>query len=143
MMASPSSRNLPPPPPLPDARSSRTVRLDGDRRGHFQVEAKVDGRRIDFMVDTGASSIALRESAAARLGIFPKPSDYTGRSQTANGIVKTAPVRLSKVEINGIVVHDVAAHVIPDDALHMNLLGMSFLSRVKFTHDRGRLIIEQ
>ena len=136
-----SARNAPPPPPV--ATSSRSIRLESDGRGHFQVEAKVDGRRIDFMVDTGASVIALRESSAARVGIFPKPSDYTGRAQTANGIAKSAPVMLNKVEINGIVVHDVAAHVLSDEALKVNLLGMSFLSKVKFTHDRGRLVLEQ
>ncbi len=123
--------------------SSRTVTLQGDRLGHFQVEARVDGRPLDLMVDTGASTIALRESSAARLGIFPKPSDYTGRTQTANGIAKVAPVMLSRVEVNGITVRDVRAHVMPDSSLGVNLLGMSFLSRVKFSHDRGRLILEQ
>src|SRR4051812_27014310 len=65
--------------PAPQQSSSgyRTVTLRDDGRGHFQVVADVDGRRIDFLVDTGASVIALRESAAARLGIFPRASDYT------------------------------------------------------------------
>ena len=45
------------------------------------------------MVDTGASVVALRERDAGRLGIFPTPRDYTGRSSTANGIVRVAPVR--------------------------------------------------
>ena len=52
-------------------------------------------------------------------------------------------MRLNRVEINGITVHDVEAAVMPDDALSMNLLGMTFLSRVKFSHDRGRLVLEQ
>ena len=56
-----------------------TVR--SDRRGHFQVEGSVDGRRLDFMVDTGASVVALRERDASKLGIFPTPRDYTGRVQ--------------------------------------------------------------
>ena len=122
---------------------SRTVTLQGDRRGHFQVDARVDGRLIEFMVDTGASTIALRESSAARLGIFPKPGDYTGRTQTANGIAKVAPVMLGRVEVNGIIVRDVRAYVLPDSSLGVNLLGMSFLSRVKWTHDKGRLVLEQ
>jgi len=132
-----------PTPPPANVSAYRTVTLNRDGRGHFAVEARVDGRRIEFMVDTGASTIALRESAAARLGIFPKPSDYTAGVQTANGIVKVAPVRLNKVDVNGIVVHDVDAAVVPDDALKENLLGMSFLSKVKFSHDRGRLVLEQ
>jgi aspartyl protease family protein len=122
---------------------SRTVALQRDGRGHFQVDARVDGRRIGFMVDTGASSIALRVSEAARLGIHPKPSDYTIRTHTANGTGRAAPVQLHRVEVNGITVRDVQAVVVPDEALGENLLGMSFLSRVKWTYDRGRLVLEQ
>src|SRR5258708_574749 len=80
----------------------RTVTVRSDRSGHFQVEGSVDGRRVDFMVDTGATLVALRERDASKLGIFPTPRDYTGRSSTANGIVRVAPVRLSSLEVNGI-----------------------------------------
>jgi len=125
--------------------NSRSVTIARDNRGQFMVEARVDGRRLQFMVDTGASMIALRESAAARLGIFPAPRDYdyTIRVQTANGIGRAAEIRLNSVEIDGIVVRDVRALVSPDNALGENLLGMSFLSRVKFSHDRGKLLLEQ
>jgi aspartyl protease family protein len=121
----------------------RTVRLEGDRHGQFRVDARVDGRNIDFLVDTGAFAVAIRESDAARLGIFPRASEYTGRSQTANGIAKYARARLNRVEVNGIIVRDVDAAVMADESLKTNLLGMTFLSRVKFSHDRGRLVLEQ
>jgi len=121
----------------------RSVTIPRDGRGQFTVEARVDGRRLEFMVDTGASTIALRESAAARLGIRPASRDYNIPIQTANGIGRAAEVRLNMVEIGGIVVRDVRALVSPDHALAENLLGMSFLSRVKFTHDRGKLVLEQ
>jgi aspartyl protease family protein len=121
----------------------RTVTLQSDGRGHFQVEARVDGRRIEFLVDTGASLIALRESAAARLGIHPSAREYNIKMQTANGVGKAARVRLNRVEVDGITVRDIEAFVIPDQQLAMNLLGMSFLSRVKWTHDKGRLVLEQ
>ena len=52
-------------------------------------------------------------------------------------------MRLDRVELNGITVRDVEALVMPDEALSTNLLGMSFLSRVKWAHDRGRLVLEQ
>ena len=131
--------------PSPQQTSSgyRTVTLRDDGRGHFQVEANVDGRQIDFLVDTGASVIALREGSAARLGIFPRASDYTAKIQTANGTGKAARVTLNRIEINGITVRDVQAIVVPDDQLAVNLLGMSFLSRVKWSHDRGKLVLEQ
>lgn len=121
----------------------RTVKLEGDRQGHFRVDARVDGRNIEFMVDTGASAVVIRESDAARLGIFPRPSEYTGQTQTANGVARYAPRRLNRVDINGITVRDVDAAVMADAALKTNLLGMTFLSRVKFSHDRGRLVLEQ
>jgi aspartyl protease family protein len=118
-------------------------RLEGDRHGHFRVDARVDGRTIDFLVDTGASAVVIRETDAARLGIFPRASEYTGRSQTANGVAKYAPTRLNRVEVNGITVRDVDAAVMADESLKTNLLGMTFLSRVKFSHDHGRLVLEQ
>jgi aspartyl protease family protein len=132
------------PPPAAETHSrGRIVKLDSDRQGHFKVEARVDGRAVDFLVDTGASAVVLRESSAAKLGIFPRPSQYTGRTQTANGVARYAPVRLNRIEVDGITVRDVDAAVMDDDALKVNLLGMTFLSRVKFTHDRGRLVLEQ
>jgi aspartyl protease family protein len=132
------------PAPQPTEISSyRTVKLVSDSRGHFNVEARIDGRRIDAVVDTGASMVVLNESSAARAGIFVRPSDFTGRANTANGVGKFAPVRINRIELNGIVVRDVQAAVMTDDSLKTNLLGMSFLSKVRFTHDRGRLILEQ
>ena len=80
------------------------------------------------MVDTGASVIALTARDAAMLGIHPAESEYVALVQTANGTVRAAPVTLDRVEIDDIVVHDVAAMVLPDSALHDNLLGLTFLS---------------
>jgi len=125
------------------AASGRTVSIPRDERGHFKVQARVDGRPLEFLVDTGASMIALRESEAARLGIRPYERDYTIRVSTANGVTKGAPVTLGQVDIDGVVVRDVAAIVQPDEALPVNLLGMAYLSRVRFSHERGRLVIEQ
>jgi aspartyl protease family protein len=122
----------------------RTVTVRDDARGHFRLEGSVDGRRLDFLVDTGATLVALRERDANKLGIFPAARDYTGRSSTANGIVKVAPVRLPSLEVNGIRIYDVQAVVLPDGALGENLLGMSFLSRVRrFEMANGRLVMEQ
>jgi aspartyl protease family protein len=111
--------------------------------GHFWTDARVDGRRIEFVVDTGASTISLRESDAARLGVRPAQRDYTVKVNTANGISRAAPVLLRRVEIGDIAVRDVPALVHPDSALSVNLLGMTFLSKVRWTHDRGRLVLEQ
>ena len=130
-------------PPAQSSAAFRTVTLRSDQRGHFQVNARVDGRTVDFMVDTGASMIALRETSAARVGIFPAARDYTVLMQTANGVGRAARVHLNRVEIEDITVRDIDALVVPDRQLGVNLLGMSFLSRVKWSHERGRLVLEQ
>ena len=129
--------------PAQENTNYRSVKLTRADNGHFEVEARVDGRRLEFIVDTGASHIALRESDAARLGIRPVPRDYTVKVNTANGVGRAARVELRSVEIGGIVVRDLLAFVHPDEALSVNLLGMSFLSRVRWTHDRGKLVLEQ
>lgn len=129
-------------PRLPS--SSRSLTVAGDRRGHFRVEARVDGRYIDFMVDTGASLVTLRETDAARVGVRPMPGDYTASVSTANGRIRAARARLDRVEIGGITVYDVPALVLPDEALGQNLLGVSFLSRLKrYEVADGRLVLEQ
>ncbi len=132
--------------PAPTSVSSypRTVEVARDRHGHFLVDGLVDGQRLRFMVDTGASVIALTMTDAARLGIYPAERDFKAKVGTANGTIRAAPVRLREVEIDGIVVRDVRAMVLPDGALRGNLLGLSFLSRLKrYEFSGGRLVLEQ
>ena len=123
---------------------SRSLTVRPDRRGHFQVDARVDGRRMDFLVDTGATVIAIPEREAARLGIHPARREYTAHIRTANGTVYGAPTRLGMVEVGGLTVRDVEAVIMPDGTLGQNLLGMSFLSRLRrFEFADGRLVLEQ
>jgi len=130
--------------PRQSSGGQHTMVLSSDRAGHFQVDARVDGRSIDFMVDTGASLVILRESSAAQMQIFPKPADYTARVSTANGTIKAAPTTLDRIEIGDITVFDVQALVLPDEVLGQNLLGVSFLSRLKrYEYANGRMVLEQ
>lgn len=132
---------------VPDASSDagrRSLFIPRDGRGHFATEGRIDGQRIAFMVDTGASVIALNESSAARFGLRPSRSDYRAMVTTANGTVKAAPARLPMVEVGGLVVRDVDAMVLPDEALSENLLGLSFLSKLRrFEYANGRMMLEQ
>jgi aspartyl protease family protein len=126
------------------ASSPNSVEVPHDAFGRFRVDGRVNGRGLGFMIDTGASIIALTADAAAQLGIHPGASDYRVRMTTANGIVRAAPATLETVEIGDIAVHDVAAVVMPDGALSENLLGMSFLSRLRhFDYTDGRMVLEQ
>lgn len=121
----------------------RSMTIRRGANGHFNVEAEVDGRRMEFLVDTGASVIALRERDAARLGIHPAQREYTAAVSTANGIIRAAPIELNRVDVGSLTVRNVQALVLPDEALSENLLGMSFLSRVRWEHRDGRLVLEQ
>ncbi len=124
--------------------SSRSVVVPRDGRGHFEVDARVDGRQISFMIDTGASEIALTASDAAQLGIHPARREFIAEVRTANGTVRAAPTQLDMVEVGDLVVRDVPALVMPDEALSDNLLGLSFLSRLRrFEYSDGRLVLEQ
>lgn len=109
----------------------RRVVIRADRRGHFMVDATVGGRSVEFMVDTGATVVALTEETARRLGIRPARRDYTDQVRTANGIVKVAPVMLDEIAIGAVRVSRVRATVIPGEALGINLLGMSFLRQLR------------
>lgn len=127
----------------PASNGRRSITISRDRRGHFAVEARVDGRRLDFMVDTGASVIALTANDAKRLGIFPSFNDYKARVNTANGTVRAAPVTLSSVDVGGLIVRDVPALVMPENALGENLLGLAYLTRLKrFEYAGGKLVLE-
>ncbi|HLH88780.1 MAG TPA: TIGR02281 family clan AA aspartic protease [Xanthobacteraceae bacterium] len=122
---------------------AHSMTIEPGQGGHFSVAAEVDGRHLDFLVDTGASVIALRAQDAGRLGIYPAAREYTVNVATANGVVRGAPVELGLVEVGSLSVRNVTALVLPDEALGQNLLGMSFLSRVRWEHRDGRLVLEQ
>jgi aspartyl protease family protein len=124
--------------------SSHSLRITRDMRGHFATEGRISGQRIGFMVDTGASVVALNETSAARFGLRPPPGQYTMNVTTANGTVKGARARLDALDVGGLVVRDVEALVLPDEALSENLLGLSFLSRLKrFEYADGQLVLQQ
>jgi len=124
--------------------SLRTLSIPRDARGHFAADGRIDGQRIAFMVDTGASVIALNESSAARFGLRPSRNDYRATVTTANGTVKAARARLAMVDIGGLIVRDVDAMVLPDEALSENLLGLSFLSKLRrFEYANGKMVLEQ
>ena len=124
--------------------SGRSLNIPRDSRGHFQTEGRIDGQRIGFMIDTGASVVALNETSAARFGLRPSRGDYNATVSTANGTIKAARTRIAMLEVGGLIVRDVDAMVLPDEALSENLLGLSFLSRLKrFEYANGRLVMEQ
>ena len=123
--------------------SARSISIPRDARGHFQTDGRIDGQRVDFMVDTGASLVALNEKSAARFGLRPSRGDYNATVTTANGTIKAARTRIAMIDRRNRGARR-RAMVLPDEALSENLLGLSFLSKLKrFEYANGRLVLEQ
>lgn len=119
-----------------------TLRIGPD--GHYSTQARINGVRVDVLVDTGASMIALTEETARKLSIFPSASAYTMTIRTANGTVSAAPVMLREVRIGSVSVRQVEAAVMPGKVLGTNLLGMSFLNRLsRFTVGNSEMVLRQ
>lgn len=116
--------------PVPDRQS---VTLAADSTGHFISEGAINGIPIRFIVDTGASSIALPGAEAQRMGIDYRKGQR-GVSQTANGPVQIYVVTLETVRLGSIELTGVEAIVI-EGGLNVALLGMSFLNRVEMKQE--------
>ena len=124
--------------------TGRRVELIMGGRGHFTGEFKINGRRVDAMVDTGATLVAINESMARRFGITLSPADFRYRIDTANGVALAAAVDLEALEIGRIRVEGVKAVVLQDRALSDVLIGMSFLNQLgKFQVENGKMLLEQ
>lgn len=108
--------------------------------GHFHLTAQVNGTPVRFVIDTGASSIALGPRDAARVGIDPEELAYVGQARTANGVVETAPVTLDSVTLGEIQDSRVPAMVLRSD-LDQSLMGMSYLSRFARVSIEGSLLV--
>lgn len=104
--------------------------------GHFYVDADVNGARIRFLVDTGATFVALSPDDARSAGLRVFESDYTARTTTANGVTRVAPVTLRQVELDQMQLFDVRA-VVLEKPMPVSLLGMSFLSRLQSYESRS------
>jgi clan AA aspartic protease (TIGR02281 family) len=117
--------------------AGRTLVVQADQQGHFWVDGEINGVSIPFMIDTGATSVALDRETAARIGIRPSAREFTGRSNTANGMARVAPVTLRQLSIGQMTVRDVQAHVLEGSMHGMGLLGMSFLRRLDAYEVRG------
>ena len=122
--------------------SPGTVSLRKDASGHFIVMATVEGTRVRFLVDTGATSVALTESDAERIGFDIGRLSYVLPVDTANGRSFAAPIELRDITIGDIRVENIRAMVMKEGG--QSLLGMSFLNRLSgYAVDQDTLILHQ
>lgn len=117
------------------------MRLASDSRGHYWAQGAVNGASIRFMVDTGATLVAISADEAKRAGV-----DYrAGRPiqiSTANGIITAYLVTLDRISIGGIVLHGVEASV-HEGGLGVALLGMSFIKRLEMRREADQLVLHK
>ncbi len=113
-----------------------------DASGHFFVDAAVNGTTIRFLVDTGATVVALTRDDARAIGLSDGDLQFSQVMSTANGQARAAPTTLRSVRLDQFETSDVPAVVMEKD-MGISLLGMSFLSRVAgYSISGGDLTIE-
>lgn len=123
------------------AGSGGRIVLTAGTGGHFLTDGRINGQQVRFMVDTGATAVAIPEPEARRMGLAYKDGRMSMAS-TANGIVSTWQLKLSSVRIGDVEVHDVDASVIPGSMPYI-LLGNSFLNRFQMKRENEQMVLER
>lgn len=116
-----------------------TVTLERGIDGHYRAEALINGKKINVMVDTGATGVAISQQVADKLGLESKTAI---RTRTANGDTVAYITRLDSVRIGGVEAKDVSALIAPGLDGDV-LLGMSFLGRMDVRLYKGTMTITQ
>lgn len=110
--------------------------------GHYRVVGSVSGQSVAFLVDTGATSLALNETQARRLGIDFRVRGEPMIVNLAKGTAKAWRIKLPQVKVGPLEVLGVEAFVLEGEGANDALLGMSFLNRVRWHEDQGVLVLE-
>ena len=119
---------------------SRVV-LSADSRGHFMTQGAINGRAVTFMLDTGATSVAMSAADAQRIGL-----DYSKGQPvqigTANGTTSGYKLRLQSVRVGDVEVYDIDA-VVSQQSMPFVLLGNSFINRFSMRRDADQMVLEK
>ncbi len=110
--------------------------------GHYQVAGSIEGHPVQFLVDTGATSVAMNEAQARRLGIDYRLKGLPMKASTAGGTVNAWRVKFDRIKVGSLEVLGVEGAVIEGEAPVEVLLGMSFLNRVRWREEQGVLMLE-
>jgi len=118
----------------------REVTLKRNPMGHYNVTGTINGHTVEFMLDTGATDIAIPAALAQQLGLR-----RLGQMQfnTANGVTTGYITRLQEVRVGDIVLHDLPASITPNMEGDIVLLGMSFLKKIEFSQRGDTLTLRQ
>jgi aspartyl protease family protein len=127
----------------PQASFANAAIIDREPDGHYWTRADVDGTAVKFMVDTGASTVAITFRDAQRIGLKPEELDFKWEIRTAGGIVYGAAVTLEKIRIGRVEVENIEAMVLRE-GLEQSLLGMTFLGELySYEFRKSQLVIRQ
>ncbi len=117
------------------------VRLYPDTSGMYRTHGSINGMPVEFLVDTGATTIAMNSTVARQLGVDYR---YKGKPigvQTASRMERAWMVNLDTVKVGDVSLHNVEASVLEGDFPAMTLLGMSFLGRLDMRHDGQAMVL--
>jgi len=121
-------------------RGSPVVVLERNRYGHYNASGQINGHDVEFLLDTGATTVSVPAALAKRLGLRQGSAVSVN---TANGTVTAYLTRLQSVRLGGIELRDVKATINPGMAGKEVLLGMSFLKHLEFTQRGDTLTLKQ
>ncbi|EPJ77449.1 MAG: TIGR02281 family clan AA aspartic protease [Pseudomonas sp.] len=116
------------------------VQLVGNRQGHFVSTGKINGRTVQFLLDTGATDVAIPGKVA---DILQLPRGVPLVVSTANGRTEGFRTSLERLQIGDIVLHNVRALVVPGLDGEQVLLGMSAMKQLEFTQRGGNMLLRQ
>ncbi len=122
------------------ATGERVVVLDANRQGHYVGTLLLNNQPVEFLLDTGATAVAVSEQVATRTGMV-KGMPY--QSATANGVVTVHRSRIAELRLGDIVLRDLDASIVPNLAGAEILLGMSALNHLEFTKQQQQLRLIQ
>lgn len=123
-----------------NASAARQITMAAGPGGHYTANGTINGHVASFLVDTGATSVAIGQVEAERLGLRYQYGKRAA-TQTANGLVPAYQVQLASIRIGDVEVHDVEAIVIPGLLGHV-LLGNSFLNRFQMRREDDVMTLE-
>lgn len=119
------------------------IQIMPDNKGMYRTAGSINGIPVGFLVDTGASVIAMNSHHARKLGIDYRVTGDEGFAATASDIVKVHKVKLNSVKVGEIKINNVDAIVMEGNQPAHILLGMSFLGRVEMTNDQGLMKLKK
>jgi aspartyl protease family protein len=121
-----------------DLQGGSSVVLKRNRAGHYVAPGKINGIDVVYLLDTGATLVAVSSELAEKAGLQPGAPSH---SRTANGVVRSWLTEIDQLQLGPITMRDVKASILPNMPAHEVLLGMSFLQHLKLQQQGDELEI--